>query len=127
MTNERQGPTTCPRCSRRQLLRAGAGLAGGGAAALWLPGLVAAADPEPVPIPELDPNGHHNDPPGPGAEPAEIYHFSGLVARARLAGMGTDGQGNRIPFGSPGTDFGYMQGAYLAADGARQTGTFSHL
>jgi putative transposase len=53
--------------------------------------------------------------------------FNGLVARARLAGMGTDGQGNRIPFGSPGTDFGYMQGTYLAADGARQTSTFSHL
>ncbi len=117
----------CPRCSRRQLLRTGAGVAGIGAAALWLPGVAAAADPEPVPIPEIDPNGNHNDPPGPGAEPAEIYNFNGLVARARLSGMGTDGKGNRIPFGSPGTDFGYMQGTYLAADGARQTGTFSHL
>ena len=57
MTNERQGTPTCPRCSRRQLLRSGAGLAGGGAAALWLPQLVAAADPEPVPIPEIDKNG----------------------------------------------------------------------
>ncbi len=108
-------------------MRAGAGAAGAGAATLWLPDFVAAADPDPVPIPTLDPNGNHNDPPGPGAEPSEIYNFNGIVARTRLAGMGTDGKGNALPFGSAGTDFGFVQGDYIAADGVRYTGAFTHI
>src|SRR5215467_3035911 len=46
-------------------------------------------------------------PAGPNLEPSHIYHFKGLVARcSTFSGVGTDHNGNRIPFGSPTTDFG---------------------
>lgn len=82
---------------------------------------------DPYPIPWLDKNGSHNQPASPTLEPSHIYHFKGRVARcSTFTGMGTDNQGNRIPFGSPTTDFGVMQGEYWAAR-APQQGTFTHI
>ena len=70
---------------------------------------------DPYPIPWLDKNGNHNQPAGPQLEPSHIYHFKGRVARcAGFVGMGTDNKGNRIAFGTPTTDYGYMQGEYFA-------------
>jgi hypothetical protein len=40
--------------------------------------------------------------------------------------MGTDNKGNRLAFGSPTTDYGYMQGEYWAAR-APQRGAFTHI
>jgi len=82
---------------------------------------------DPYPIPWLDKNGSHNQPAGPQLEPSHIYHFKGRVARcADFAGMGTDNKGNRIPFGTPTTDYGFMQGEYFAGR-APQRGTFTHI
>jgi hypothetical protein len=83
--------------------------------------------PEPFPIPWLDKNGSHNQPAGPNTELSHIYHVSGEVARCSgFVGMGTDNQGNRLPFGSPTTDFGWMTGEYFAARKPQQ-GAFVHI
>ncbi len=77
--------------------------------------------------PYLDKNGSHNQPAGPQLEPSHIYHFKGRVARcANFAGMGTDNKGNRIAFGTPTTDYGFMQGEYFAGRAA-QMGAFTHI
>ena len=82
---------------------------------------------DPYPIPWLDKNGSHNQPAGPDLEPSHIYHFKGRIARcAGFVGMGTDNKGNRIAFGTPTTDYGFMQGEYWAGRAA-QTGTFTHI
>jgi hypothetical protein len=82
---------------------------------------------DPYPIPWLDKNGSHNQPAGPQLEPSHIFHFKGRVARcAGFVGMGTDNKGNRIAFGTPTTDYGYMQGEYFAGR-APQTGAFTHI
>ncbi|HTV72724.1 MAG TPA: hypothetical protein VME66_03335 [Candidatus Acidoferrales bacterium] len=82
---------------------------------------------DPYPIPWLDKNGSHNQPAGPNVELSHIYHFKGDVARCSgFAGMGTDNRGNRIPFGSPTTDFGWMTGEYWAARKPQQ-GSFVHI
>ena len=82
---------------------------------------------DPYPIPWLDKNGNHNQPAGPQLEPSHIYHFKGRVARcAGFVGMGTDNKGTRIAFGTPTTDYGFMQGEYFAGR-APQTGTFTHI
>ena len=82
---------------------------------------------DPYPIPWLDKNGSHNQPAGPQLEPSHIYHFKGRVARcANFAGMGTDNKGNRIAFGTPTTDYGFMQGEYFAGRAA-QMGAFTHI
>lgn len=81
----------------------------------------------PYPIPWLDKNGSHNQPAGPRLEPSHIYHFKGRVARcADFAGMGTDNKGNRIAFGTPTTDYGFMEGEYFAGR-TPQTGAFTHI
>lgn len=124
---------SCPRCTRRELLKAGA-LA---AIPLAVPSaLHSLLDPQlktanggtdPYPIPWLDKNGSHNQPAGPNLEPSHIYHFKGRVARcSTFTGMGTDNQGNRIAFGSPTTDYGVVQGEYWAARAALQ-GAFTHI
>lgn len=82
---------------------------------------------DPYPIPWLDKNGSHNQPAGPQLEPSHIYHFKGRVARcADFVGMGTDNKGNRIAFGTPTTDYGFMQGEYFAGRTA-QTAAFTHI
>ena len=82
---------------------------------------------DPYPIPWLDKNGSHNQPAGPQLEPSHIYHFKGKVGRcADFVGMGTDNKGNRIAFGTPTTDYGFMQGEYFAGRTA-QTGAFTHI
>ncbi len=82
---------------------------------------------DPYPIPWLDKNGSHNQPAGPQLEPAHIFHFKGRIARcADFVGMGTDNKGNRIAFGTPTTDYGFMEGEYFAGRSA-QTGAFTHI
>ena len=82
---------------------------------------------DPYPIPWLDKNGSHNQPAGPQLEPSHIYHFKGQVGRcADFVGMGTDNKGNRIAFGTPTTDYGFMDGEYFAGRTA-QTGGFTHI
>lgn len=82
---------------------------------------------EPYPIPWLDKNGSHNQPAGPQLEPSHIFHFKGQVGRcAGFVGMGTDNNGNRMPFGTATTDYGFMQGEYFAGRTA-QTGVFTHI
>jgi len=82
---------------------------------------------DPYPIPWLDKNGSHNQPAGPNLEPSHVYHFKGLVARcSTFKGLGTDNSGNRIPFGSPTTDYGLMRGDYWAAR-TTQHGIFTHI
>lgn len=132
-------PQHCPRCSRRDLLRIGASVAAGGMAiggplaALAGGGAPATSaafggsTPLPTPIPELDKLGHHNVPPGPYAEPSEIFNFRGQVAAAVLAGTGHDTRGRSVKFGGPGTDFRFMRGEYVTADGTHHTGTFVHM
>lgn len=126
--------------TRRQFLRAGAGLAAAGAAAAWLPVGVpggvrrAAADAgatdnfQPYPIPWLDDNLHHNqvpEPDAPSVELSHIFNFKGRVGRALLTGKGTASDGRTLYIGK-GTDFGYMQGEYLPANGDAQFGIFTH-
>jgi hypothetical protein len=80
----------------------------------------------PFPIPWLDKNGSLNQPPGPGQEPSNIFHFKGRIARANgFTGMGTDTRGRRIPFGTVTTDYSFMQGEYWAGRSERQ-GAFTH-
>jgi len=125
--------------TRRSFLSTTLCVASAGAASLLLSHQVAAAAKPrselrtynggtvPYPIPWLDKNGSHNQPAGPQLEPSHIYHFKGRVARcADFVGMGTDNKGNRIVFGTPTTDYGFMQGEYWAAR-APQTGTFTHI
>ena len=86
---------------------------------------------DPFPIPWLDKNGSHNQAPGPGMEPSNIFHFNGRVARANdFAGAGTvtggDGKGKRLTFGTKSTDFSVMQGTYFAGRQER-AGAFAHI
>lgn len=80
----------------------------------------------PYPIPWLDKNGNHNQSPAPNVELSNIYHFKGKLARCNgFHGMGTDNKGNRLSWGTPSTDYSYMEGEYWAARQAHQ-GAFSH-
>ncbi len=126
-------------CTRRNFLST-LGIASAGAASLLLSHVGAADDKQPhpklrtynggidpYPIPWLDKNGSHSQPAGPHLEPSHIYHFKGRVARcADFVGMGTDNKGNRIAFGTPTTDYGFMQGEYFAGR-APQAGAFTHI
>jgi len=126
--------------TRRRFLTTTLSIASAGAASLLLPVGIANSrqlpqsklrtyngSSDPYPIPWLDKNGSHNQPAGPQLEPSHIYHFKGRVARcAEFVGMGTDNKGNRIPFGTQTTDYGFMQGEYFAGR-TSQTGTFTHI
>jgi hypothetical protein len=80
----------------------------------------------PYPIPWLDKNGNHNQPAVPNVELSSIYHFKGKLARCNgFHGTGTDNTGNRLPWGTPTTDYSYMQGEYWAARQAHQA-IFAH-
>jgi hypothetical protein len=83
--------------------------------------------PCPYPIPWLDRNGNHNQiPPMPNVELSHIYHFKGKLARCNgFHGMGTDNKGNRLAWGTPTTDYGYMAGEYWAARQEHQA-VFAH-
>jgi hypothetical protein len=138
-SKERDLTTQCS-LNRRQFLRSGACLAAAGASALLLPGIANAQNVttkvwnppsngsnDPYPIPWLDKNGSHNQSPGPGMEPSNIYHFKGQIARCNnFTGIGTDNKGNHITFGAPSTDFSFLKGEYFAAR-APQSGIFSHI
>jgi hypothetical protein len=124
---------TCPACSRRVMLKVGAlaaiPLMSSSAARGLLnqEPIAANGSPDPYPIPWLDKNGSHNQPAGPNLEPSHIYHFKGKVARcSTFTGMGTDNQGNRIPFGDKTTDYGVMAGDYWAAR-TTQHATYTHI
>jgi hypothetical protein len=126
--------------TRRGFLGTTLGIASAGAVSLLLSNdLIAGNSPpqsklrtyngstDPYPIPWLDKNGSHNQPAGPQLEPSHIYHFKGRVGRcAGFVGMGTDNRGNRIAFGTPTTDYGFMQGEYFAGR-TPQTGAFTHI
>ena len=128
------------RYTRRGFLGTTLTLATGATASFLRPAITAAADvpppsklrtynggTEPYPIPWLDKNGSHNQPASPQLEPSHIYHFKGQVARcADFTGMGTDNRGNRIAFGTPTTDYGFMQGEYFAGR-TSQTNAFTHI
>ena len=82
--------------------------------------------PCPYPIPWLDKNGNHNQSPGPGVELSNVYHFKGKLARCNgFHGMGTDNKGNRLPWGTPTTDYSYMAGEYWAGRQGRRA-VFTH-
>ena len=126
--------------TRRSFLGAALSIAAAGTASLMLSDNLAAGNKppqsklrtynggtDPYPIPWLDKNGSHNQPAGAQLEPSHIYHFKGQVARcADFVGMGTDNKGNRIAFGTPTTDYGFMQGEYFAGR-TSQTGAFTHI
>ena len=126
--------------TRRIFLSTTLSIAAAGAASILLPDDIAAENKppqsklltyngstDPYPIPWLDKNGSHNQPAGPQLEPSHIYHFKGRIARcAGFVGMGTDNKGNRIAFGTPTTDYGFMQGEYFAGR-TPQTGAFTHI
>jgi hypothetical protein len=60
------------------------------------------------------------------SELSHIFHFKGKLARCSgFTGMGTDNHGNRVPFGTPTTDYSYMAGEYWAARKPQQ-GVFAH-
>jgi hypothetical protein len=83
---------------------------------------------EPSAIPWLDKNGSHNQMPGPGLEPASIFHFKGRIARANdFEGTGKDGSGATLLWGMPSTDFSFMDGVYWPTDRIERPGTFAHL
>jgi hypothetical protein len=129
-----------PSVPRRRFLQLGAALAGcssipGFAPALFAGENCSAPIPSgpfngstcPFPIPWLDKNGNHNQSPKDNVELSNIFHFKGKIARcAGFTGMGTDNQGNRLAFGTPTTDFSFMQGEYFAARQPQQ-GIFSHI
>ena len=125
--------------SRRQFLGGSVLLATLGSSSLWIPASSASApEPQPsratldgsidpFPLPWLDKNGSHNQSPGSQMDPSNIYHFKGRVARANnFTGMGTDNKGNRISFGTPSTDFSFLDGEYFAGRVPR-LGTFTHI
>ena len=127
-------------CTRRRFLGTTLRIASAASAVQWLSGNTSVGDEsaesklrtyngstDPYPIPWLDKNGSHNQSAGPRLEPSHIYHFKGRVGRcADFAGMGTDNKGNRIAFGTPTTDYGFMEGEYFAGRTA-QTGAFTHI
>ncbi|WP_428534895.1 hypothetical protein [Rhodopila sp.] len=122
--------------SRRRVL--GAGAAGGAVLTASRDGSAQSVarsgrhvDPDgpsgPFPIPWLDMNGSHNQPAGADLDPSHIFHFKGKVARCSgFNGIGTDGKGERLLFGTKTTDFGIMDGEYWAAR-SPQAGTFAHI
>jgi hypothetical protein len=125
--------SSCPTCSRRDMVRASAlavipfAVPSAVYGLLYQQPMTANGGTDPSPIPWLDKNGSHNQPAGASLEPSHIYHFKGRVARcSTFTGMGTDNKGNRSAFGSPTTDYGVMQGKYWAARAAQQ-GTFTHI
>jgi hypothetical protein len=80
----------------------------------------------PYPIPWLDKNGNHNQSPIPNVELSNIFHFKGKLARCNgFHGMGTDNKGNRFAWGTPTTDYSYMEGEYWAARQEHQA-VFAH-
>ena len=128
------------RYTRRSFLSTTLIIASAGAASILLPDDIAAENKppqsklltyngstDPYPIPWLDKNGSHNQPASPQLEPSHIYHFKGRIARcAGFVGMGTDNKGTRIAFGTPTTDYGFMQGEYFAGR-TPQRGAFTHI
>ncbi|HSD20672.1 MAG TPA: hypothetical protein VLC54_11575 [Anaeromyxobacter sp.] len=127
--------------SRRRLLTTGLGalgVVGAGRLALAAPaaesrgGDVLAApvggSAEPSAIPWLDKNGSHNQSPGPGMDPSNIFHFKGRIARANdFEGTGKDGQGNPLAWGAPSTDFSFIEATYWPTSRIERRGIFSHL
>lgn len=126
--------------SRRGFLALGSGATGAAVFSSFIPPQLAAENCSPpipkgpfngsncpFPIPWLDKNGSHNQSPAPNMEPSNIFHFKGQMARCNnWSGTGTDNKGNRIPWGSPTTDFSYMKGTYFAGR-QEHTATFAHI
>lgn len=134
MLNHDAGPAGAG-WTRRRFLPAAIGAVATSALLVWQPDVAGAdsgggtdADPDiaPVPLPWLDANGNHNQPPEPGNDPAEIYDFNGQVATCHIAGTGTDSHGNAIPFGGPRTTVRFMQGEYVTDQGVRRVAAFAH-
>jgi hypothetical protein len=128
---------------RRRLLTAGLGALGVAGVGGGLGGPARAAAPrggrdvlaapvggssEPSAIPWLDKNGSHNQSPGPGMDPSNIFHFKGRIARANdFEGTGKDGQGNPLVWGAPSTDFSFIDATYWPTNRIERRGAFAHL
>ncbi|GAC1464512.1 MAG: hypothetical protein PVSMB5_05290 [Ktedonobacteraceae bacterium] len=136
MTVDKHLNGSCPRCSRRSLLRAGLGSTAALAAGAVVPSVALANStldpfrgrPLPKPIPHINPgNGQHTFPVGPFAEPSNIYDFKGYVGEVNIMGTGKDGNGTPLFFGGPTTDLRFQHGMYVAEDGKQYDGTFIHI
>ena len=135
--------------SRRNFIRASAGVAGAGFALdSRLSQPLFAADgasracpvqPQPIPHTIATPFGTtiHHFFPGPvegidantGHDPSQIFDFSGVIANADLVltGTGTDLEsGDSAPYGFH-ADMRFMNGQFRAADGETHTGAFTFI
>jgi hypothetical protein len=120
--------------SRRQFLRAAAGVTGVAlGSGLWLPSpaqAAARADPRPIPGGRISFGRFiHHFAPLRGNEPGHITDFKGLVGRCNISGSGTGidtdtGEETPLLFG---VDLGFQQGLYVGEDGRRHHGTFAFL
>ncbi len=119
------------RLSRRALFGGAAGVAGGALAASVLPNAAAAAhrtNPAPKPttnIVSLNGVDFALTFFGPGMDPSTITDFNGFVGVAQVQGTGTgtnpDGSVETLLYD---TDMRFMNGAYVAQDGAVYKGAF---
>lgn len=129
------GPVLHPsRLTRRQLLRAGAGLAGAACTfGAWGGGTSFAAEAErgdPRPIPggtQIEGRTFHvfaPSDPGAGHEPSTITDFVGAVGLAEVSGEGTAGDGTRLVYD---VDIRFMSGHFVDMEGRVRKGTFGFL
>jgi hypothetical protein len=82
---------------------------------------VVTANNQPLPLPaDSKEGGLHNQEPGGGRDPSQIYNFSGMVAKGQAKGSAT---GNGAPL-TYDAQVGFMQGTYQSTSGVMQTGTF---
>lgn len=122
------------RLTRRQLLRAGAGVVGAACTLGTLgAGTSLAAEPEhghPRPVPggmEVEGRTFHvyaPSEPGPGNEPSTLTDFVGSVGIAEIAGEGMAGDGTRLVFD---VDMRFASGHFVDLDGRVRRGTFGFL
>jgi hypothetical protein len=123
--------------SRRQFFRTAAGVGVALGAGLCLPRRAYADGgtvlPNPIPFAQkLLPPTRQYGPfhfmfPGPadqGNEPSLITDFNGFIGVAKIAGTGTDGDGNAHTFGG---DMRFMKGEYVGVDGNNHRGAFAFI
>src|SRR5712692_5844029 len=118
--------------TRRNFMRGAAGAASAGLVLgknLFLPKVARASSaptqPNPIPLSTALPFGSfHFLFPGPSSEPSLITDFNGFIGVIDFTGMGSDGQGNRLPYRG---DNRFMSGEYVGVDGRLHHGTFAFI